>query len=393
MNKDFFQDTGIQVLHSLRDISQDKGGVPIAVIRLVEAIADYDQTIQIRLGASPGCLPILSKTQIKSNLKWNPLSENLSQSFKHFLHDFKDGTSVDTSCSLVHDHGIWLPNNHAIAVESRRLGIPRIVTPHGMLENWALNYKAWKKRIAWHFFQYSDLKTTQVLHATSNAEALNLRKLFPDLPIVMIPLGVDRLPTITKKGSHQSQKTVLFIGRIHPVKGLSNLIEAWSHLNSKSWQLIIAGNDERNYQGFLEKKAKQLGVIDTINLMGYVDREAKWKLYQEADVFVLPSFTENFGIVIAEALASGTPAIATKGTPWSDLVTYRCGWWIDSGVMPLVEALREAMESEQIQRTEMGYRGRQLVESKYTWERTAEQMIEVYEWILYRQQKPTSMLD
>jgi len=393
MSKDFFQDTGIQLLHSLRDISHDKGGVPIAVIRLVEAIADYDETIQIRLGASPGCLPLLSKTKIKSNLKWNPLSENSSQSFKQFLHEVKDGTSVDTSCCLVHDHGIWLPNNHAIAVESRRLGIPRIVTPHGMLENWALNYKAWKKRIAWHFFQHSDLKTVQVLHATSNAEALNLRKLFPDLPIVMIPLGVDRLPTITKKVSHQSKKTVLFIGRIHPVKGLSNLIEAWSHLNYKYWQLIIAGNDERNHQFFLEKKAKQLGVIDTITFMGYVDGEAKWKLYQEADIFVLPSFTENFGIVIAEALASGTPAIATKGTPWSDLVTYRCGWWIDSGVMPLVEALREAMESEQVQRTEMGYRGRQLVESKYTWERTAEQMIEVYEWMLERQQKPTSMLD
>jgi glycosyltransferase involved in cell wall biosynthesis len=262
-----------------------------------------------------------------------------------------------------------------------------------MLEPWAWQYKAWKKRIAWYLFQYRDLQKTHVLHATAPSEAMNLREFFPKIPIVTIPLGVEFPPSLETSSSTSNQRTVLFLSRIHEKKGLLNLMEAWSRLNTESWKLIVAGPDEGGYRTVVEQKAIQLGIIDDIQFTGAVEGEAKWNLYREADLFVLPSFSENFGIVVAEALASSTPAIVTKGAPWSDLKSYQCGWWIDIGISPLVEALREAMAMSQAQRTEMGQRGRKLVESKYTWQRAAEQMLDVYEWMLGRKQKPVSIVD
>jgi glycosyltransferase involved in cell wall biosynthesis len=103
---------------------------------------------------------------------------------------------------------------------------------------------------------------------------------------------------------------------------------------------------------------------------------------------VLPSKSENFGMVVAEALAARTPVITTKGAPWQELETHRCGWWIDMGVESLIEALEKAMSHSPVELHEMGRRGRQLVEEKYTWDRVAGQMIEVYEWLLGRGPRP-----
>lgn len=380
------------LLHSIQDISQQKGGTPVAVLRLVDAIAKCSPTSQVQLAASPGRSPLLSDRQIKPNLEWYPLPERSSQSLKQWLNQVVNQEVPDRSPCVMHDHGIWLTNNHVIAVESRRLNIPRIVSPHGMLDPWAWQYKAWKKRLAWYLFQKHDLKTATALHATAPSEALHLKQFFQEIPIAIVPLGVD-LPTgIAKNHTNKPKQYILFLSRIHAKKGLLNLVEAWFHLQPTSWELVIAGPDESGHRAVVEKKATELGIAESIKFTGAVEGEAKWRLYQEADLFVLPSFSENFGIVVAEALASRTPAIVTKGAPWSDLETYDCGWWIDIGVLPLVKALQEAMAMEQSRRIAMGNKGRQLVESKYSWKRTAENMLEVYEWLLNRQAKPGSIL-
>jgi glycosyltransferase involved in cell wall biosynthesis len=235
----------------------------------------------------------------------------------------------------------------------------------------------------------------QVLHATSNSEATNLRHFFPDLPIAMIPLGIDLPPNsiFNSPLPEKPKKTILFLSRIHEKKGLLNLVEAWARVQPRNWELIIAGPNEKGYQGTIEKRIQDLKLTDTVSFLGEVVGYSKWELYRQADVFVLPTLSENFGIVVAEALACATPVITTKGAPWSELDTHRCGWWIEIGVTPLVETLQEAMLLSDEQRKEMGQRGRMLIESKYTWQQTTKQMLEVYRWVLDGGKRPICLIE
>jgi glycosyltransferase involved in cell wall biosynthesis len=380
------------ILHTIKNISRHTGGVPVAVVQLLEAIAEQAQGTSIKLAASPGDDPLLSRTYIRPAFEWEPLSSNFQRSFRSVLHKAGKSSQVNRPL-LIHDHGIWLPNNHIVAIEARRFRIPRVVSIHGMLEPWALQHRTYRKRVAWYLFQKHDLRTAQVLHATAKEEALNLKKICPQVPVAVVPLGVELPTRINQRLNVSSKRTALFLSRIHVKKGLLNLVEAWAHLQHKSWDLIIAGPDENGYRAVIERRVKELGLTASIRFEGLVSGEAKWKLFQEADLFVLPTFSENFGIVVAEALAHGVPVITTKGAPWSDLLTYRCGWWIETGVSPLVEALQEAMALSQAERTEMGDRGRQMIEAKYTWKRTAEQMLHVYKWVLGQSSKPTFVMD
>jgi glycosyltransferase involved in cell wall biosynthesis len=309
---------------------------------------------------------------------------------------------------VLHDSGLWLPTNHAAARVARATGVPFMVSLRGMLTTWALRFRGLKKRVAWHLYQRRDLQTASVLHATSRAEADGFRCLGLKHPIAIIPNGVE-LPEWkaesrkqkAEMGTKEVRKTVLFLGRIHPIKGLLSLVEAWAVSKSEmpkpetlkveneagkkmsgEWRILIAGNDENGYQEELQTAIRLRRLEADFEFVGPVEGERKWELYRSADLFVLPSHSENFGLVVAEALACGVPVITTKGTPWQDLEIHRCGWWTEIGAEPLANALRAAMGLTDGERREMGERGRRLVESKYTWPRVAEQMKAVYEWML-----------
>ncbi|MFZ4699311.1 MAG: glycosyltransferase [Candidatus Methylumidiphilus sp.] len=293
---------------------------------------------------------------------------------------------------LFHDHGLWLPTNHVAATVARQLNIPLIISPHGMLEPWALNYRAWKKRLAWHLYQKRDLETAALLHATSKREAENLRKLGLRQPIAIIPNGTHLPEWRDLIFPKQSPRKMFFLSRIHPVKGLLNLVQAWKMARPKGWKMVIAGPDEGGHQKIVEAAIHQAGLQDEFEFAGSVDGAEKEALYRSADVFVLPTFTENFGLVVAEALACGVPVITTKGAPWEGLLTHRCGWWIDIGVEPLVAALREATNLPPDTLREMGQRGRVYVEQNFGWSGIAQQMLSVYRWVLGQGEKPDCVM-
>ena len=178
------------------------------------------------------------------------------------------------------------------------------------------------------------------------------------------------------------------MSRLHPKKGLLNLIEALAISLPDSWEVIIAGPDEENHRHEVECAVRRTQLTNKVTFLGPVDDGKKWAIYQSADLFVLPSFSENFGIVVAEALASGVPVITTIGTPWQELETHNCGWWIDIGVEPLAEALQIAMSLTDEERLRMGQNGRRLIEQKYNWSDVADKMITVYQWVLGQGSKP-----
>ena len=172
------------------------------------------------------------------------------------------------------------------------------------------------------------------------------------------------------------------------MKGLPDLARAWAKLRPAGWRVVIAGRDESGHRAEVESELRAGGVEKDFQFVGELDGDSKWATLSSADLLVLPSHSENFGIAVAEALACGVPAIATRGTPWEDLVTHRCGWWCDNGADALAATLRDALARPESELREMGARGRALVETKYSWSGCAAQMLEVYRWMLGQGAKP-----
>lgn len=282
---------------------------------------------------------------------------------------------------IIHDHGLWLPNNKVSALTAKKLGVPFVLSTRGMLEPWALKYHWWKKKPVWWLWQKAAIKNARLLHATAREEADNIRVLGFQNPIAVIPNGVE-LPQRVATHEETPERIALFLSRIHPIKGILNLVEAWGRVRPSGWKLVIAGPDEGGHQSEVANKIVKEGLCDQVGFVGPLEGKEKSDLFTRANLFVLPSYSENFGIVVAEALAAGVPVITTKGTPWSELEQQDCGWWVDIGVEPLAVALGEAIGFNDAQRQNMGLRGRQLVQEKYSWTKIAEDMISAYLWVL-----------
>jgi len=305
---------------------------------------------------------------------------------------------------LIHDHGVWGPCHHQVARECARRAILLMVSPRGMLEPWALQYKRWKKQIAWWLYQGRDLRSARCLHATAEAESKQLRRLGLEQPIAVVPNGVevpevrgqrteDRGQRSEVGGQRSGVRTALFISRIHPKKGLLNLAAAWSRVRPSGWRMVVCGPDECGHTEQVKRAVAEAGLSGEFEFKSLVNGVEKEALYASADLFVLPTFSENFGIAVAEALAAGVPVITTTGAPWEELRTRQCGWWIDIGVEPLAVAMREATLLSDQERYEMGQRGRRLVEEKYAWPQIGRDMLAVYQWVLGQGPQPECVIE
>jgi glycosyltransferase involved in cell wall biosynthesis len=294
--------------------------------------------------------------------------------------------------ALVHDNGLWLATNHWAATSAKRMRVPLIISPRGMLSEWAIQHRSWRKRIAWKSYQRDDLETAQVIHATSSDEANQIRNVQLRQPIAVIPNGVELSPFIGDRSVENRPKTLLFLSRINPKKGLTMLADAWASLRPSMWRVVVAGFDEGGHQQKIQEYVKRLGIESSFEFKRPVIGDEKWSLFNTADAFVLPSYSENFGIAIAEALSSGLPVITTHGTPWSDIAVRKCGWWVKADRASLEGALREMMRLSDEERRQMGMRGRRLVEEKFAWPAIARQMRDVYAWALGKGEKPACVL-
>ena len=301
---------------------------------------------------------------------------------------------------IVHLHGIWSMSLHRCAVTCRRLGIKYVIAPRGMLEPWSLQQKWLKKRIARFLYQDRDLKCAAALHATAESEAEQFRKLGFKNPIIVSPNGVNVPKNFEPRNAQNTRKRVLFVSRMHPKKGVMELVEAWGQVVSggvgewRSWNVelvyTVSGELEKEYEAKVKARVKELRLEDRFIFTGALNDDEKWKAYARADLFVLPTFSENFGIVVAEALWAGVPVITTKGTPWKELEERKCGKWIDLPVEDsnpsdwpkLVSSLEEMMSMSDDERREMGERGRRLVEEKYIWDAVVKAMVKGYEEVL-----------
>ena len=328
-------------------------------------------------------------------------------------------TAVDFQPDIVHLHSLWSPYVHKMAVWCRKRGIPYVISPHGTLTRWALRYKWWKKVPALILYQYQDLRKASAFHVTVPAEVVDVRRLGLRQSVTVAPLGVKRHPAEEMYATHND---ILFLGRIHPVKNLDSLLKAWAEIAAdarKNWRVIVAGPDDIGHQEELKKLANELGlrVRDfsselefgkkqilggnevplgvyqeklaaseaDIVFTGPVYSETKDWLYRQSRYFVLPSHSENFGGVVLEALAAGTPCIASKGTPWRELEEHNCGWWVEDSVDALRNALMEAIEVQGERFSDMSTKARLFVRENYSWENTAKMLLGAYGEVILRE--------
>ena len=292
---------------------------------------------------------------------------------------------------IMHNHGLWMMPNIYPGMVRKGGACKLMVSPHGSLSSWALGHSRWKKKAAWWLGQRRLLERADCFHATVEAEYEDIRRLGYRQPVAIIPYVLDlsyaERPLATRPGP---QRRLLFLARLHPKKGVDLLLEAWRQLQAEfpDWELVIAGPED--YAGYVEKLQQliQSQALERVRMAGPVYGKAKEDLFFDADLYVLPTHSENFGISVAEALLAGVPAVVTRGAPWEGLQTYGCGWWIDRKPEALVRTLRQAMRLEPGERAAMGERGRTWIVRSFGWARIVQQMRQTYAWMLGRGERP-----
>lgn len=279
---------------------------------------------------------------------------------------------------VMHDNGLWLRHNHALAVLAERGGIPRVVSPRGMLLPWAVRHKRLKKWVAWQLYQKADFRRAAAWHATAASEAEQVGFSGDFAEGRVIPNGVDIPKEAEPWPERGGPKVMLFVGRIYPVKGLPLLVEAWAKVRPMGWVLRIVGPDEAGHQAEVEEQVRSAGLEGVVEFKGPLAGAGLRQSFAEAEVLVLPSHTENFGMVVAEALAQGRPVIASRGTPWQGLEERACGWWPEVSAAGLAGALEEATGRSSEERRAMGARGQRWMQEAFSWSGCARAMGEWY---------------
>jgi glycosyltransferase involved in cell wall biosynthesis len=297
------------------------------------------------------------------------------------------------TADVIHNHGLWLMPNLRAAEAAASKRAPFVISPRGMLAPTALAFSRLKKRVFWRLFQGCAARLAACIHATSEQEYGDIRNFGLTSPVAVIPNGIDvPEPPVPGTAGAALERVVLSLGRMHPIKGLGGLVHAWSKVEAgfPGWRLKIVGPSEAGHEDELRALARGLGLA-RVSVVGPVYGGAKTTAYREADLFVLPTLNENFGLSVAEALAAGTPAISTKGAPWSGLQSEGCGWWIDHGVEPLAATLAHAMALPREALKAMGNKGRQWMVRDFSWGRVARDMVEVYRWLVHSAEPPPTV--
>ena len=340
-----------------------------------------------------------------------------------------DRALENSTPDICHLHTLWMYPGIAMKNWSRKHNRPYVVTPNGMLEPWALANSGWKKRLAAFFYEKKMLRGAACLQANTLKEADDFRAYGLRQRIEVIPNGVD-LPDKLTTESTEGKKRLLFLGRIHPKKGLVGALRAWANIqnsksiihNSKQWQFLIAGWDQGGHEAELKALCGELGLqvssrawqedlklnsyklktpppeLESADVVFYGPAfgEEKEALLRSADAFILPSFSEGLPMSVLEAWSYGVPVVMTPECNLPEGLASGAAleiWNRELATSHLLPAtppmldsdwagLRSLIDMTDAQRREMGMRGRKLVEAKFTWSKVAAQMKEVYESLL-----------
>lgn len=295
---------------------------------------------------------------------------------------------------VLHQHGIWQAFSRVTVRWRERLRRPTVVAPHGSLDRAVLSYSQWKKAFAKLAYEGRNLAGASCLHATAAGELRQLRELGFRNPVAVLPNGVpeawlssqgDAARFRAAHGLPADARILLYISRIHRKKGLLTLVEAFARNRRPldGWVLVAAGPGyDPAYLAAVEALIAEQGLSPRVRLVGELRGPARRDALAAAELMALPSISENFGLVVAEALGVGVPVITTRGAvAWEALEAERCGWWADPDLASLENALLSAARLSEAELAGMGARGRALILRDYRWAPIARRTLELYSWL------------
>lgn len=294
---------------------------------------------------------------------------------------------------LLHGHGLWMYPSRASLLWARISKRPYVISPHGMLDPWAVNNSGWKKRLVGRLYEDAHLRGAACLHALCDAELEAIRAYGLQNPVCVIPNGIDlpEPPTAAVPAWHDvipaESRVLLYLGRIHPKKGLANLLRGWKLAqqglsDQRPWVLVIAGWDQGGHEAELKSLASSLGLSSSVFFVGPQFDEAKHASYAYADAFVLPSFSEGLPMVVLEAWAHRLPVVMTAQCNLPEGFAVQAAIKVEPEAASISAGLTTLFTKPDQERLVMGTLGRKLVEDRFTWPRITEQMLAVYRWVL-----------
>lgn len=381
-------------------VSRQGGGVAAAVRSLSSQLKQAECAIHV--------FSIADRFSVDDRIQWGDMDMHVvarrgPDAFRYApgLSGALDRAGLD----LVHTHGLWMYPSLAALRWSRRWGRPLVVSPHGMLDPWAVRNSAWKKRLAGMLFEHAHLRRAACLHALCESEYRSLRGYGLANPVAVIPNGVE-LPELDRartqpnwaEGLPAGSRILLFLGRIHPKKGLTVLLDAFARFRkestsvSESWRLVIAGWDQGGYQETLQRQSNALGLSQSVLFVGPQFGDQKAASLTRADAFILPSVSEGLPMAILEAWSYRLPVLMT---PQCNLPEgFRAGAGIEMApqAADIFAALTKLSAMSESERFAMGENGRRLVAERFSWPQVAAQMRGVYAWVLGRGERPDCVL-
>jgi glycosyltransferase involved in cell wall biosynthesis len=391
----------MKVLVVIRAVGTVYGGTSQCILDLARSFGCLGIQVDIVTthanGATPLNVPlqtwILERSyRIQYFPYWGWSDYQLSSSFARWL--FQHVRDYD----LVHTHAIFSPTNLHAYWACQQQGIPYVVTPHGMLEPWALAYKAQKKRVYYRLLEEPALNRASAIHLLTPSEAKGVEPLDLQRPLVVVPNGIHRQDVETLPNQNlffqqfpdtQNKRNLLFLGRIDPKKGLDLLAAAFSQVRVQFPQthLIIAGPDNIGFLPTVRDYFLKAGCLDAVTFTGLLTGNLKYAALAAAEVYVAPSYSEGFSLSILEGMAAGLPCIITTSCNFSEAETARAASVVECNVDAIANALLTSLAYPELAK-EMGNRARKLVLNEYTWERAASKLIEVYQAILQQTDLP-----
>jgi glycosyltransferase involved in cell wall biosynthesis len=367
----------MRVIHVVPSVDDEASGPSYSVVRLCESL------IETGANARVAALELRPRTRSAPYLTTFPLGmgpRRLGRSPE--MHRWLVEEVTYCRAAVIHNHSLWMmPNVYPGKVCRRYPNCRLVVSPHGTLSSWALGFHGLRKKYFWRLLQGPAVRDAACFHATSDSEYGDIRQVGITQPICILPNGIDVPPLL--KPPRSKRRRLLFFGRIHPVKGVTTLLRAWKAIQDRfrDWELHVVGPDDNGH--LADVRALVVGLqLDRLVLSGPLYGPNKLNAYRAADLFVLPTHSDNFAMTVAEALAAGTPAVVTVAAPWSRLMRQGAGWSIDVGLDPLVACLEEALSSTPAQLSQMGQAGRRWMQSEFAWRTIAAQYVITYQWLL-----------
>jgi glycosyltransferase involved in cell wall biosynthesis len=297
------------------------------------------------------------------------------------------------SADVGHLHVLWMHTSLIMRGWSRHNAKPFLTTLHGMLDPWALRNSRWKKAVSTLVYERSCLHAAAGIQAFSHAELASARRFGLRNPVCIIPNGIDMPQPSTAPApwevSHDNhKKTLLFLGRLHPKKGLVNLLNAWKKLRAAShpvlpeWRLVVAGWSQGGHESELKQLAADFGIECDVQFLGPLYGDAKAAAYSCADAVVLPSLSEGLPMAVLEAWSYRKPVLLTPQCNLPEGIAVGAAIEAAPEVDSLTQGLASIMEATETQREQMGQRGWELVNQKFTWSKVAAEMLAVYMWLV-----------